>query len=143
MKATRISRQNNKPPRERVREQHLRDRIQAEKPSLDDLIQSGDCSTEDVMTMGMYVDMQTALQALRKERTLRGLSIGDVANRSGLDRAVISRLECGKQANPTMATLMRYAAGIGKRFLWTFKDLEGKTAGRVSKEAGRRTRRSG
>ena len=73
--------------------------------------------------MGMYFDVQHALQALKREREQSGLSIGDVAERSGLDRAVISRLENAKQDNPTVATLMRYAAAIGKRFLWCYVDL--------------------
>src|SRR5207244_3222349 len=76
------------------------------------------------MTMGMYFDVQKALQALKQTRNRRGLSIGDVAERSGLDRAVVSRLENGKQDNPTVATLMRYAAAVGKRFLWAYEDLE-------------------
>jgi hypothetical protein len=38
--------------------------------------------------------------------------------------AVVSRLENGKQDNPTVVTLMRYAAAIGKRFLWSYEDLE-------------------
>ena len=75
------------------------------------------------MTMGMYFDVQRALQALKRERQRSRLSIADVAERSGLDRAVVSRLENGKQDNPTVATLMRYAAAIGKRFLWCFEDL--------------------
>ena len=75
------------------------------------------------MTMGMYFDVQRALQALNREREQCGLSIGEVAKRSGLDRAVVSRLENGKQHNPTIATLMRYAAAVGKRFLWSYEDL--------------------
>ena len=66
------------------------------------------------MTMGMYFDIQRALQALKREREQSGISISDVAKRSGLDRAVVSRLENGKQDNPTVATLMRYAAAVGK-----------------------------
>jgi transcriptional regulator with XRE-family HTH domain len=78
------------------------------------------------MTMGMYFDVQRALQKLKRERKRCGLSIGDVAKRSGLDRAVVSRLENGKQDNPTAVTLMRYAAAIGKRFLWSYDDLPAK-----------------
>jgi ribosome-binding protein aMBF1 (putative translation factor) len=124
MKAKRIIRANGKSNRERERERALRERLQAEKPSLDDLIRSRDADPDAVMTMEMYFDIQAALQALKQERTKRGLSIGEVADRSGLDRAVISRLENGKQDNPTVATLMRYAAAIGKRFLWTFENSE-------------------
>jgi transcriptional regulator with XRE-family HTH domain len=74
------------------------------------------------MTMGMYFDVQRTLQALKRERQRSGLSIRDVTERSGLDRAVISRLENGKQDNPTVATLMRYAAAVGKRVLWSYED---------------------
>jgi hypothetical protein len=138
MKANRITRPNNKSARDRLRERKLRERIQAEKPSLDDLKQSGDCDPEAIMTMGMYFDIQAALQALKQERTKRGLSIGDVADRSGLDRAVISRLENGKQDNPTVATLMRYAAAIGKRFLWTFENIRNARTTRARKATARR-----
>jgi transcriptional regulator with XRE-family HTH domain len=43
------------------------------------------------------------------------LSITDVSERSGLDRALISRLENDKILNPTMATLWRYADAIGSQ----------------------------
>jgi transcriptional regulator with XRE-family HTH domain len=93
------------------------------------------------MTMGMYFDIQRALQALKREREQHGLSIGDVAQRSGLDRAVVSRLENGKQDNPTVATLMRYAAAIGKRFLWCYEDLATKAAKGAAAPDLRQTRR--
>ena len=123
MKAQRVFRVNRKTAAERARERKLRERLQQEKPSLDDLLRSGECEPDAVMTMGMHFDVQQALQALKQEREKSGLSISDVAKRSGLDRAVISRLENGKQDNPTVATLMRYAAAIGKRFLWTYENV--------------------
>src|SRR5439155_17380028 len=107
-------------------------------PSLEDLISSGTCDADAIMTMGMYFDVQQALKALKQDRERRGLSIGEVAKRSGLDRAVISRLENGKQDNPTVATLMRYAGAIGKRFLWSYDDLATKATGGDGKTASRR-----
>jgi transcriptional regulator with XRE-family HTH domain len=89
------------------------------------------------MTMGMYFDVQKAIQALKLERERCGLTIGDVAKQSGLDRAVVSRLENGKQDNPTVATLMRYAAAVGKRFLWSYDNLKIKVTG-VARTADRR-----
>lgn len=121
MKSQRIFRPNRKTAEERAREKLLRDRLQREKPSMEDLIRNGECDADAVMTMGMYFDLQSALQALKQERVKCGLSIGDVADRSGLDRAVVSRLENGKQDNPTVATLMRYAAAIGKRLMWSYE----------------------
>lgn len=137
MTARRVFRANRKTPAERVREKALREKLQQEKPSLDDLVRAGACDPDAVMTMGMYFDVQKALRALKRERERCGFSIGDVAERSGLDRAVVSRLENGKQDNPTIATLMRYAAAVGKRFLWSFGDLATTGTG-AARTAGRR-----
>ena len=141
MKARRVFRANRKTPAERAGEQELRDKLQKEKPSLADLVGTGECDPDAVMTMGMYFEVQKALQALKRERQRHGLSIGDVAERSGLDRAVVSRLENGKQDNPTVATLMRYASAVGKRFLWTYEALPDKAANGKDKGSRRRSKR--
>ncbi len=143
MKARRVFRPNPKSPAERARERELRDKLQKERPSLEDLIRDGECDPDAVMTMGMYFDVQRALQALKRERERSGLSISDVAKRSGIDRAVVSRLENGKQDNPTVATLMRYAAAVGKRFMWSYEDLPSKVTNEEQKADRRRPRRSG
>ena len=130
MKGKRVFRQNRKSASQRAAERVVREKFQREKPSLADLVRSGDCQPADVMKMGQYCDLQLALQALRRERERAGLSITDVAARSGLDRAVVSRLETGKQDNPTAATLMRYAAAIGKRLLWAYENLPAEDRGR-------------
>jgi DNA-binding XRE family transcriptional regulator len=142
MKAQRVFRANRKTAAERARERKLQERLQQERPSLDDLLRSGECEPDAVMTMGMYFDVQQALQALKQEREKSGLSIGDVAKRSGLDRAVISRLENGKQDNPTVATLMRYAAAIGKRFLWIYENVTKNVANDKADLGRRRAARS-
>src|ERR1700726_4503664 len=140
MKAQRIFRANPKTAEERAREGALRQKLQKERPSLEDLVRTGACDPDAVMTMGMYFDVQKALQALKRERQRCGLSIGAVADRSGLDRAVISRLENGKQDNPTVATLMRYAAAVGKRFLWSFETLPTKVTNVDGKAPQRRAK---
>jgi transcriptional regulator with XRE-family HTH domain len=38
-----------------------------------------------------------------------------MAERTGMDRAMISRLENGQVDNPTIATVSRYARALGKR----------------------------
>ena len=139
MTPKRIFRSNQKSPADRAKERKLREQLQQQKPSLQDMIRSGESDADAIMTMGMYFDVQKALQALKQERQDAGLSISDVAERSGLDRAVISRLENGKQDNPTVATLMRYAAAIGKRMLWNYENLAANT---TRKTAPRRSKRS-
>ncbi len=142
MKAQRIFRASKKTDEERIREQHLRDQLQKEKPALEDLIRTEACDPDTVMTMGMYFDIQKALQALKTEREQCGLTISDVAKRSGLDRAVVSRLENGKQDNPTVATLMRYAAAVGKRILWSYEDLTATVANGDGKKTKHPAKRS-
>lgn len=141
MKARRIFRASSKTAEERAQEQRLREQLQAERPSLDDLVRTGACDPDAVMTMGMYFDVQKALQSLKRERKRCGLTIGAVAERSGLDRAVVSRLENGKQDNPTVTTLMRYAAAVGKRFLWSYEDLPAKITNGDQTAGPRRTKR--
>jgi DNA-binding XRE family transcriptional regulator len=134
-------RANRKTAEERVRENSLREQLQKQRPSLEDLVRTGECDPDAVMTMGMYFDVQRALQALKHERKRCGLSISDVAERSGLDRAVVHRLENGKQDNPTVATLMRYAAAVGKRFLWCYEDVATKDTVEERRTGRRRARR--
>ena len=50
---------------------------------------------------------------LKHHREQQGLSLTDVAERSGMDRAAISRLENGVYVNPTVDTLYRYAQAVG------------------------------
>jgi transcriptional regulator with XRE-family HTH domain len=57
------------------------------------------------------------LMALRQERERRGLSLGDVAERSGIDKAALSRLENGQVPNPTVNTLARYVRALGKQLI--------------------------
>lgn len=62
-----------------------------------------------------------ALAALRREREEQGLSLTDMAERTGIDRATISKLETGKIANPTIGALRNYARALGRRLAWTLK----------------------
>ena len=51
-----------------------------------------------------------------------------LAERTGIDRAALSRLENGAQDNPTINTLQRYAFALGKQVLVQVADLPSKTA---------------
>ena len=53
------------------------------------------------------------LTGLKRHREAQGLSLTDVAERSGMDRSAVSRLENGQYLNPTVDTLYRYARAIG------------------------------
>ena len=58
--------------------------------------------------------LEHVMQALKQERERQGLSLADMKERTGIDRAALSRLESGQHPNPTIMTLMRYAQALGK-----------------------------
>ncbi len=69
-------------------------------------------------------DFPEFLRTLRGERQSAGLSLDEVAVRSGIDKAQLSRLENGKVPDPRPSTLARYALAIGKRLAWFLEDIE-------------------
>jgi len=94
---------------ERVREQF------ADHPSRDELIRRGEIDPARTLTGDGFLALVRALADLKRLRSEKGLSLADVTERSGLDRAAISRLESGKNPNPTFETVTRYAAALGVR----------------------------
>jgi DNA-binding XRE family transcriptional regulator len=67
--------------------------------------------------------LQEALQLLKAERERLGLSLADVSERMGVERPNLSRLENEPDANPTVATLTRYADALGKRLTIVLTDM--------------------
>jgi len=57
--------------------------------------------------------MRELAAALKAERERCGLSLTDVASRSGIDKAALSRIENAANLNPQLDTLWRYAEAIG------------------------------
>ncbi len=101
----------------RADERSIRDALERERQ------EQGTIATTDVPT-----DPEDAIATarfiggLRRHREQAGLSLGDVADRSGLNKATLSRLENGWYPNPTLTTLARYARGIGKRLVLDLED---------------------
>jgi DNA-binding XRE family transcriptional regulator len=58
--------------------------------------------------------LEHVMRSLRAERERQGLSLADMNQLTGIDRAALSRLETGQHPNPTISTLMRYAGALGK-----------------------------
>lgn len=121
MAGERIHRDMKWTAEDRARHKAIREKFQNEKPSLQQLVES--VAADPAMPLGRYVELRLALDALKKAREAAGLSLADVAERSGIDKAALSRLENGVHGNPTVDTLMRYAAAVGKKLAWTLQDL--------------------
>jgi DNA-binding phage protein len=65
------------------------------------------------MVFAAHEAARRVVAQLKAERTRRGISLADVMNRSGITREAISKLENSEAPNPTVKTLVRYAAAIG------------------------------
>lgn len=58
--------------------------------------------------------LRDVAKVLKAERQRLGLSLNDVADRSGIAKANLSRLENDPHPNPTVDTLLRYAQALGR-----------------------------
>jgi DNA-binding XRE family transcriptional regulator len=72
--------------------------------------------------MASLDQFQTLVEQLKAAREAQGLSLGDLTNRTGMDRSALSKLETGQRANPTIETLVRYAEAVGKRLIVALAD---------------------
>jgi hypothetical protein len=70
---------------------------------------------EQPADLGEYFDLRALVGELRKAREAQGLSLADVQQATGIDRAALCRIETGENANPTVNTLLRYARAIGRK----------------------------
>jgi transcriptional regulator with XRE-family HTH domain len=94
----------------------------------------------DPSAMGDHLDFAMFIASARKAREARGLSVSEVAERMGVDHASVSRLESGKQANPTVNTVMRYVEAIGLRVAWGLAGRDDAPIPRGEERARRRVR---
>jgi ribosome-binding protein aMBF1 (putative translation factor) len=69
--------------------------------------------------------VQQAVTQLRAERERLGLSLADVAQRTGMTRENICRLE-SEERNVTLRTLQRYARGLGCNIVIGLEPAKGK-----------------
>jgi transcriptional regulator with XRE-family HTH domain len=79
------------------------------------LIERGEIDPDRIMAPAAEQSLLKGLVELREARRARGLSLSEVSRRSGIDLASLSRLETGKNSNPTFETLSCYAKALGLR----------------------------
>jgi predicted transcriptional regulator len=111
MSEKRTHRKIERTPDQQRRLEEIREHFQHQRPGLQDLLATGDAT--EVVPQGGYLELRAMLGTLKKHREHQGLSLTDVAKRSGMDRAAISRLENGVYLNPTVDTFYRYAQAVG------------------------------
>jgi hypothetical protein len=74
---------------------------------------------EGPIKSGAYFQVRILIHELKKARQAAGLTLAAVSKRTGMDQATLSRLENGRQPNPTVDTLWRYARAVGRELVLT------------------------
>jgi transcriptional regulator with XRE-family HTH domain len=59
------------------------------------------------------------MDEIERTREADGLTLAEVSRRCGIDQPARFRLETGHNKNPTLDTLWRYAAAVGRRLVLT------------------------
>lgn len=108
-------------PEQRDEHRRIRELFQDWHPSPEELIASGESAK--FALAGEYRYLRPFVAKLKQAREDAGLSLADVAQRCGIDKAALSRLENGLNPNPTLDTLWRYVAAIGKRLVLDAEDI--------------------
>ena len=119
-------------PEDRARHEAIRKTYQS-KPSIGELVTRGELSGHPI-ALGAYVNLRLLVDNLRKLREQARLSLADVAERSGMDKAMLSRLETGHVPNPGIATIVRYLDALGKVLEWRVGEKVTSSKGRPATE---------
>lgn len=112
-------------PEDRARHQAIRETFKG-KPSIDQLVARGELSGNP-MSLGTYVNLRLLVGNLRQWREQVQLRLSEVAERSGMDKAMLSRLENGHVANPGIETISRYLDALDKVLEWRVTDAASRT----------------
>lgn len=112
MNVRRISQKAERTAEQLAELREARARYQREKPSPEmALEQSGH---EQFAPLGEVILLHEILALLRHERERQNLTLADIEAKTGISQAALSRLETGKSANPTLDTIYRISAALGK-----------------------------
>ncbi len=88
----------------------------------DDL--SADGAGDEVVSQGMWMALINLVGSLKARREGMGLTIAEVAKRSGLTVATVSRLENLHNRNPSFDTVFRYGMAIDALVTLGFEEID-------------------
>jgi hypothetical protein len=108
-------------PEQRAKHQAIREAFRDWHPGPEELIATGAAAQLGVDVI--HFPAQELLRSLKAARETAGLTLADVSARCGIDQPALSRLENGLNRNPTLDTLWRYAAAVGKRLVLSAEDV--------------------
>jgi DNA-binding Xre family transcriptional regulator len=116
MRIKRVQKQIKWTPEDRERHKSIRASFKG-RPTIADLISRGELSGQPV-ALGAYVNLRLLLHRLRGLREEAGMSLAELSTRSGMDKAMLSRLETGQVPNPGIETITRYVNALDKDIQW-------------------------
>jgi hypothetical protein len=120
MAIKRIQKKIDWSPEDRARHRAIRESVK-DKPSLEQLVARGELSGNP-MSLGAYLNLRLLVGKLRQLREAASLSLADLSERSGMDKAMLSRLENGHVPNPGIETISRYLEALDKNLEWRVVD---------------------
>jgi len=106
---------------QRAQHRAIRDAFRDWHPGPEELIASGAAARLGLDVV--HSPAQALLRELKASGEAAGLTLATVSARCGIDQPALSRLENGHTQNPTLDTLWRYAAAVGKRLVLSAEDL--------------------
>ena len=126
MKSDRGNARNGRPSAnwtaaDRARHRATLERFRNWQPSPEELIASGEAT--HLKLHGEYRGLRPFVEETKRARETAKLTLAEVSQRSGIDQPALSRLENGHNKNPTLDTLWRYAAAVGRRLVLTTETI--------------------
>ena len=113
MKVTNVYSGKHRTAAQKAKAKEVRELFQDWKPGPEELLTSGKWNGP-VMVEGQE-EFWKAIRQVRAFREAQGLTLKDVSERCAIDVATLSKLENGKQPNPTLFTMLLYVVAVGKR----------------------------
>jgi DNA-binding XRE family transcriptional regulator len=110
-------------PEQRALDEAIHQRSLHCRPGPDEMLASGEIA--ELVPNWQGYELAALMRAMRDARKARGLSLDTLAERSGIDKSMLSQLENGRRLNPTLETLYRYALAINKHIRLVLVDAEG------------------
>jgi DNA-binding XRE family transcriptional regulator len=123
---------------DRARHQAIREMFREWHPSPEELIASGAGANFDLH--GEYRQLRPLVQEIKRAREAARLTLAEVSRRCGIDQPALSRLENGHNKNPTLDTLWRYAAAVGRRLVLTTEAIRDTRPGKSKRARAVRER---
>ena len=108
-------------PEQRAGRRAIREAFREWHPGPEELIASGAAARLGLNVV--HFPAEELLRHLKASREAAGLTLAAVSARCGIDQPALSRLENGHNENPTLDTIWRYAAAVGKRLVLPTEDI--------------------